>query len=97
MSTLTKALAAGAYIAAVAGGAFVASATPASADVACNRYGECWRVHERYTTYPPRLGVRFYDDAWRDHHRHGHYRWRRDRDDDHGYYSHGAWRPFDNR
>lgn len=93
MKTLTKTLALGA-LAASAGGALALSATAASADIACNRYGECWRVTERYTTYPPRLGVRFHDDAWRERHRHGHYRWRSDRDDDHGYYYRGEWRSF---
>ena len=77
----------------LAGGTLAATATTASADVACNRFGECWRVHERYTTYPPNLRVRFYDDAWRDAHRR-HYHWRADRDDDHGYYYRGVWRPF---
>lgn len=96
MKTLTKTLAAGAFVASVAAGALVLSATSASADVACNRYGECWHVTQHYTFYPSDLGVRFYDDAWRDHHRHG-YHWRRDRDDDHGYWFHGRWRPFDNR
>jgi len=95
MKTLHKALAAGALIGSMAAGALALSATSASADVACNRYGECWRVAERYTTYPRHLGVRFHDDAWREQHRRGHYRWRRDRDDDHGYYSHGRWRTFD--
>ena len=78
----------------LAGGALAVSATTASADVACNRFGECWTVHERYTTYPANLGIQFYDDAWRDAHRHGHYHWRKDRDDAHGYSWHGHWRDF---
>jgi hypothetical protein len=95
MKNLKRALAAGAFIVSVAGGALALSATSASADVACNRYGECWRVAERYTTYPARLGVTFHDDAWRDQNRHGKYRWRKDRHDDHGYYSRGHWNRFD--
>ena len=78
----------------LASGALAASATPASADVACNRYGECWTVHQRYTTYPKNLAVRFYDDAWRASHQNHRYHWRADRDDDHGYYSHNQWRQF---
>ena len=78
----------------LAGGALVAGAGAASADVACNRFGECWTVHERYTTYPHNLGVRFHDDAWRAAHQSHRYHWRADRDDDHGYYHRGAWRPF---
>ena len=95
MKNLKKSLAAGALVAAVAGGAIALSATSASADVACNRYGECWRVAQRYTTYPSNLGVTFHDDAWREQNRHGHYRWRKDRTDDQGYYSRGHWRRFD--
>jgi hypothetical protein len=94
MKTLHKALAAGALIGSLAAGALALSATSASADVACNRYGECWRVTQRYTTYPSNLRVTFHDDAWREAHRR-HYHWRHDRDDDHGYYSHGRWRTFD--
>ena len=75
----------------VAAGALVATA--ASADIACNRYGDCWRVKERYTTYPTALGVIFHDDAWRAAHRR-HYHWRADRDNDHGYYTRGVWTPF---
>ena len=86
-------LAAGALMAAVAAGALAASATSASAYVACNRWGECWTVKDRYTNYPVRLGVVFHDDDWRAAHAR-HWRWRKDREDDHGYYSHGRWRPF---
>ncbi|HEY5106707.1 MAG TPA: hypothetical protein VII73_08035 [Caulobacteraceae bacterium] len=75
----------------VAAGTLVATA--ASADVACNHYGECWTVKERYTTYPANIGVVFHDDAWRATHK-SHYHWRADRPDDHGYYSHGVWTPF---
>jgi hypothetical protein len=95
MKNLNKTLAAGTLIAAVSGGALALSATSASADVACNRYGECWRVTQRYTTYPSNLGVTFHDDAWRQQNRHGQYHWRKDRTDDQGYYSHGHWRRFD--
>lgn len=76
-----------------AGGAVAAASVPALADVACNRWGECWRVHDHYTNYPAELGVIFHDDAWRLQHQHG-YHWRADRPDDHGYYRHGEWRPF---
>lgn len=97
MTNLKMTLAKGALLASIAGATLALSASAASADVACNRYGECWRVREHYTTYPPNLGVTFHDDAWRAHHRHG-YHWRRDRDDDRtGYYDHGHWRMFDHQ
>ena len=91
--TRLKKLASGALMAAVAAGALAATTTTASAYVACNRWGECWRVKDRYTNYPANLGVIFHDDDWRRAHMR-HYRWRQDRDDDHGYYSRGRWHPF---
>ena len=94
MTRLKSALATGALIATVAGGFLAASATAASADMACNRYGECWTVREHYTTYPSALGVIFHDDAWRTEHSGRHWHYRADRPDDHGYYSHGSWRSF---
>jgi hypothetical protein len=75
-----------------AAGALAATAAPASADVACNRWGECWRVRDRYD-YPPNLGVVVRPDAWWDARPHGHWRWRHDRDD-RGYWSHGRWHRF---
>ncbi len=80
-------------MAAVAVGGLALSTTPASAHVACNRFGECWHTSNRYTTYPANLGVVFHDDAWRaSHMKHRH--WRDDPKDDKGYYSHGHWRSF---
>ncbi len=91
MRLLKTALVMGAFVGIVATSAV---ATTASADVACNRWGECWRVRDHYTNYPARLGVIFHDEAWRANHARGHWRWRHDRDDDHGYYSHGRWHRF---
>jgi hypothetical protein len=83
----------GALAAVAAGGVIISTATPAAADIACNRYGECWHVRDRTVVYPPTLGIQFYDDDWARHHRHG-YHWRHDRDnDDRGYYAHGRWHP----
>jgi len=87
-STLVK----GALIAAVAAGTLAATATTASAYVACNRFGECWRVHDRYTNYPTGVGIIIHQDNWR-WGRHDHYRWRHDRDG-RGYYRNGAWFNF---
>jgi hypothetical protein len=84
----------GACATALTAGALLATATTASAEVACNRYGECWRVYEHYT-YPPNMGIVFHGDDWRFHHMH-HWHWRadRDRDDDRGYYRNGVWIGF---
>jgi hypothetical protein len=93
MTRLKTALATSAIIAGVASGALALSATTASAHVACNRFGECWHVRDRYTSYPANLGVVFHEDGWRgDGGRH--WRWRHDRPDDHGYYYHNHWRGF---
>jgi hypothetical protein len=94
MTGLKSTLVKGALIAAVAAGTLAVTASSASAYVACNRFGECWRVKERYTTYPADLRVRFHDDAWRDRHQTGRWHWQADRDNDHGYWSHGEWHAF---
>lgn len=94
MTRLKSALATGALVAAMTVGALAATTSAASADVACNRWGECWHVRDHYTNYPANLGVIFHDEAWRLAHQRGNWRWRHDRNDDHGYYSHGHWRRF---
>jgi len=88
MTARKKALVSAVLGAAVTAGT-VAAVTPASAMVACNRFGECWHVRERLV-YPPRLGVTWYPDTWTI--RQG-WRWRGDRFD-HGYWAHGHWRRF---
>lgn len=93
MAILKSTLAAGTLIAALSGGALVATATTASAGVACNGAGECWHVHDRLT-YPVGVGIRFHDNRWGDAHRDGrNFHWRQDRSD-HGYYRHGVWISF---
>jgi hypothetical protein len=97
MHSSTKLLGKSSLAAILAGGLIVVTASVASADVACNSYGECWQTRERYElkVYPPELGIQFYDDDWRKAHEHDeHFHWMKDRDDDHGYYSHGEWHVF---
>ena len=97
MHGLKKSLRTGALAAILAAGTMAATATIASADVACNAYGECWQTRERYavTIYPPDVGIQFYGDDWRkSHESDAKYKWMKDRDDDHGYYSHGEWHAF---
>lgn len=81
-----------------------ATASPASARVVCNRYGDCWRTNTT-VVYPRYLGVRVYGDRyadeayrerqWRPMHRHRHWRWH---DEDHlrdrGAWRNGVWIPF---
>jgi hypothetical protein len=83
-----------------AAGALVA--TTASADsvtrtyVVCNRYDECWRVHQRYTTYPADQQIVIHDSDWYDSHvRDTHWHWLNDPSDDRGWYDKdGDWHPF---
>jgi hypothetical protein len=81
----------GALLGAIAGGALAASATTASAYVACNGAGECWRVTQRYD-YPPHAGITFHTNDWGYRHHHD-WRWRHDRVD-RGYYRNGVWIAF---
>jgi hypothetical protein len=92
VTVLRSALLKGALAAAIAGGALVATTTTASADVACNRAGECWHVHDRLA-YPDGVGIVFHDEGWANTHRGHHWRWRQDRDD-RGYYRNGVWVTF---
>ena len=92
MTRLKSMLATGALVTAVTVGA-LAVAAPASADVVCNRFGECWRTHDRTIAYPGNFRVTYHDDSWWDHHKHGRYHWRADHDG-RGYWRHGAWVGF---
>ncbi len=79
----------------LAAGATIAMSSAASADIVCNHNGDCWHVSQRYTEYPPTLGIQFYSDDWRDSHRADtQYHWREDQKDDHGYYDNGEWHAF---
>jgi hypothetical protein len=95
MKTLTAAFAATSLLGALAGNA--AMPTAASADevrtyVACNTYGDCWRVHERYA-YGPSAPIIYYNSDWYDTHRTDeHVHWLADPDNDRGYYDReGHW------
>jgi hypothetical protein len=80
----------------VAVGALAASTARADSYVVCNNANECWRVHDRYTDYPPDAGIVYHDEAWRAAHEHdSHWRWMNDPADDHGWYDKdGNWHPF---
>jgi hypothetical protein len=85
----------GALVAVLATGAMAAMTSVASADIVCNRYGDCWHVAQRYTMYPPTLGVTFYSDDWRASHSNDRqYHWRDQPTDDRGYYENGEWHAF---
>jgi len=71
----------------------VASADPSERPyVACNQYGECWRVHQRYA-YGPDAPVTYYKSDWYVAHQGDpQVHWLADPDNDRGYYMQdGSW------
>jgi hypothetical protein len=94
MNSLKKSLRTGSFAVILAAGAMAAVISVASAEVVCNRDGECWHTAQKYavTIYPPEIGVQIYDNDWRkSHETDTKYKWMKDRDDDHGYYRNGEW------
>jgi hypothetical protein len=63
------------------------TAGSASADIACNREGECWHVRETHH-FRPEHGVKIYPDNWRWAKRER-YRWREH--EGRGYWRKGVW------
>jgi hypothetical protein len=54
--------------------------------VACNSYGDCWRVHHLYA-YGEATPIRYYNADWYDAHQNDvHVHWVSDPADDRGYY-----------
>jgi hypothetical protein len=62
--------------------------------VACNSYGDCWRVHHLYA-YGEAAPIRYYNADWYDAHRtDAKIHWVADPEDDRGYYERGGhWHP----
>jgi hypothetical protein len=70
--------------------ALLTGTSPASAQIACSKFGECWHVREYYV-FRPEFGITIHPDKWRPD-RHEHVRWR-----DHagrGYWHDGIWINF---
>ncbi len=79
------------WLIAIAGAATVAlTATSASAYIVCNRFGECWHVHNNYV-YRPEFGLVIHPDNWR-WRSHEHYVWREH--EGRGYWRNGIWITF---
>jgi hypothetical protein len=70
--------------------ALALTASSASAEIACNREGECWHVRDRIE-YRPEHGVTVHPDNWR-WAEHEKYRWREH--DGRGYWRNGVWIEF---
>lgn len=75
---------------ALGAGILGATATSASAEIVCNRDGDCWHVRHHYV-YKPEFGLVVHPDNWRwatsDH-----YRWREHHG--RGYWRSGVWVSF---
>jgi len=96
MRIFNAALGLGSYLAII--GVSSLSPVTASADavtntyVACNRYDECWRVHQKYA-YPADQHISIHDSAWYDAHQSdSRWHWQSDPADDRGWYEQdGRW------
>jgi len=96
MKILTAAFGLSSFLAIVGGSSMMPAV--ASADsvertyVACNKDGDCWRVHQRYA-YGPDAPITYYNSDWYDAHQSDqNVHWRPDPDNDRGYYERdGSW------
>lgn len=63
----------------------------ASAEIVCNREGDCWHAKETYHYRAhPEFGIAVHPDHWRwREHEHHKYRWREH--DGRGYWREGVW------
>src|ERR1700743_2288660 len=93
MKNLTTAFALSSFLVTVGGSSMmpgVANADPERTYVACNQYGDCWRVHRRYA-YGADAPITYYNSDWYDAHRTDqNVHWLSDPDNDRGYYDRGG-------
>ena len=73
-----------------AGCVLALSATAASADIACNRAGDCWHTKDHYNFHSD-WGVAVHPDNWR-WAEHDKYRWHEH--EGRGYWRDGVWVEF---
>jgi hypothetical protein len=69
--------------------ALALTASVASAEIACNREGDCWRVRET-NHFRPEHGVTVHPDNWRWAENESH-RYRMREHEGRGYWRNGAW------
>jgi hypothetical protein len=94
MKILTTAFGLSSFLVTMGGSSMMpAVASAASVErtyVACNQYGECWRVHRRYA-YGPNAPITYYNSDWyAAHQSDANVRWLADPDNDRGYYDRDA-------
>ncbi len=96
MKKLHTALGMSSFLAIAAMGLMAPTAANAQSDsyVACNQFGDCWRVHHEYA-YGADAPITYYHSDYYDAHMHDeHIHWRSDPADDRGYYDRdGNWHP----
>lgn len=89
MKILTTTLGLTSFLAILAGSPIIPVASAHAADrtyVACNQYGDCWRVRRRYA-YGEAAPIIYHNADWYDAHRNdADIHWRADPDNDRGYY-----------
>ena len=69
----------------------VVMATSASAEVVCNREGDCWHVRE-HAWIRPEHGLIIYPHDWKwGEHERERYRWREHEGEGRGYWHEGRW------
>jgi hypothetical protein len=90
MTRSLKFLTQAALLAGAAALALIATLLPASALIACNKFGECWHVRANYV-YRPEFGVVVHPDNWH-WGRHEHFRWHEHAG--RGYWRKGIWITF---
>jgi hypothetical protein len=95
MKILTTAFALSSFLVTVGGSSMMPTVANADSErtyVACNQYGDCWRVHRRYA-YGPDAPITYYNSDWYDAHKSDeHVHWRSDPENDRGYYERdGSW------
>jgi hypothetical protein len=94
MKMLSTALGVSSFLALMVGSATVPGVATADAAeqsyVACNQFGDCWRVHRRYA-YGEAAPITYYNADWYETHRNdANIHWRDDPRDDRGYYERGG-------
>jgi hypothetical protein len=70
------------------GSMLAVSAASASAEIACNREGECWHIKGKANFYKPEHGVEIHPDSWK-WGKDEHFKWHEH--EGHGFWKSGVW------
>jgi hypothetical protein len=89
---MKKALAATAFAVLLSAGSIAFTTTSASADVVCNKEGDCWHVKDHYT-YPPEVTIQVHPDDWK-WGENEKFKWHEHEGQGRGYWKGGVWIGF---